>query len=329
MENENEVIEPVFDTEGAMEDISSGLGFGVEEGGEKPALDVEVISKTLEPALEAASDSSTSVESPSAEPDAPKTWRPEAAAQWAALPPAIKAEVLKREEDIFRGLETYKADAGFGKSVKSVLDPYLPILAQHNIDPIAQVSGLMQAHYTLATGSAEQKQAMFTKLASDYGVQLQPPGEAPYIDPQVAALQQKLSALESNVQGREAREAQQTRQALSTEINTFAADPKHPHFDEVASDIAAILKAGYAKDLTEAYEKAVWANPVTRAKEQARLTTESLTIAQKSSGDKLKAAKAAAAANVKSSSKPASGTATLGSIDDTLQSALANIKSRN
>ena len=320
---ENELAEEVtFDTDSAMEDISSGLGFDAPEAEgevalEEPATTETPVVETPEPA----------VEPPTVA--VPKTWRPEAAAKWASLPPEVQAEVAKREEDIFRGLESYKVDAGFGKSVKSVLDPYLPILKQYNIDPIQQVSGLMQAHYTLATGTAEQKQAMFSKLASDYGVALQPPGEAPYVDPQVAALQQKLLALESNVQGREAREAAQSRQQLSTEINTFAADPAHPHFDEVASDIAAILKNGYAKNLQDAYEKAIWANPATRAKEQARLTTEALANAQKSAGEKLQAAKRAASANVKSSSKPASGTATLGSIDDTLQSALAGIKSRN
>ena len=33
---------------------------------------------------------------------APKTWRPEAAAKWAALPPEVQQEVLKREQDIFK-----------------------------------------------------------------------------------------------------------------------------------------------------------------------------------------------------------------------------------
>ena len=45
---------------------------------------------------------------------APKTWRPEAAAKFATLPPEVQQEVLKREEDIFKGLEGYKADASIG-----------------------------------------------------------------------------------------------------------------------------------------------------------------------------------------------------------------------
>ena len=330
MENEvieNENTEPEFDTESAMETLSEDLGFNEPEK-------VEAEADPLEPAAAApAATEPTAAEptTPAAESSilaAPKTWRPEAAAKWAATPPEVQAEILKREDDMFRGLETYKNDANIGKSVKSVLEPYLPILQQHKIDPLVQISGLMHAHYTLATGSPEQKQALFAKLASDYGIN--PEGsEAPYIDPQVAALRQELTTLKSTVQGREAQEAERSRSSLASEINTFAADPAHAYFDEVANDIAGLLRAGSAKDLADAYEKAVWANPITRAKEQARLTTEALANAQKSAQEKAQAARKAASANVKSKATPASGTAPSGSIDDTLQSALAGIKSRH
>lgn len=55
---------------------------------------------------------------------------------------------------------------------------------------------------------------------------------------------------------------------IEKEVEAFAADPAHPFFDELSDDIAAILKTGAS--LAEAYEKAVWANPVTRAKEILR-----------------------------------------------------------
>lgn len=330
MENEvieNENTEPEFDTEGAMETLSEDLGFNEPEKVEGEADPLEPAA-AAPAATEPAATEPTTPATESAILAAPKTWRPEATAKWAATPPEVQAEILKREDDMFRGLESYKNDASIGKNVKTVLEPYLPILKQYNVDPLAQISGLMQAHYSLVTGTPEQKQAMFAKLASDYGIH--PEGyEAPYVDPQVAALRQELTTLKSTVQGREAQEAERSRNSLASEINTFAADPAHAYFDEVANDIAGFLKAGSAKNLAEAYEKAVWANPVTRAKEQARLTTESLAKAQKSDQEKAQAARKAASANVNSKSKPASGTTPVGSIDDTLQSALAGIKSRN
>lgn len=257
---------------------------------------------------------------------APKTWRPEAAAKFATLPLEVQQEVLKREEDIFKGLESYKADASIGKALKGIVQPYMQIFQAQGVDPMQQVSDLMRAHVALATGTPEQKQQFFQHLAKEYGVDLGT--EAPYIDPQVAGLQKQLADLQSRLNGREQHEANEARSKLQAEIDSFASDPAHQYFDEVANDIAGLLRSGAAKDLKNAYEKAIWANPITRAKEQARLTADADAKAKAEAAEKAKQARKATGANVKSSAKAASGTAPLGSIDDTLNAALANIKSR-
>lgn len=256
----------------------------------------------------------------------PKTWRPEAAAKFATLPPEVQQEVLKREEDIFKGLESYKADASIGKAFKGVVQPYLQVFQSQGIDPMQQVSGLMRAHVALATGTPEQKQQFFQHLAKEYGVDLDT--EAPYVDPQVAGLQKQLSDLQSRLNGWEQHEANEARSKLQAEIDSFASDPAHQYFDEVANDMAGLLRSGAAKDLKDAYDKAIWANPITRAKEQARLTADAETKAKAEAAEKAKQARKATGANVKSSAKAASGTAPLGSIDDTLKAALVAIKSR-
>ena len=256
----------------------------------------------------------------------PKTWRPEAAAKFAALPPEVQQEVLKREEDIFKGLESYKADASIGKALKGVVQPYLQVFQSQGIDPMQQVSGLMRAHVALATGTPEQKQQFFQHLAKEYGVDLDT--EPPYVDPQVAGLQKQLSDLQSRLNGREQHEANEARSKLQAEIDSFASDPAHQYFDEVANDMAGLLRSGAAKDLKDAYDKAIWANPITRAKEQARLTADADAKAKAEAAERAKQARKATGANVKSSAKAASGTAPLGSIDDTLNAALVAIKSR-
>lgn len=258
--------------------------------------------------------------------EAPKTWRPEAAAKFATLPPEVQQEVLKREEDMFRGLEGYKADANVGKAVNQILQPYMPMLQQAGLNPLQQVEGLMQAHYLLATGTPEQKQMLFQRLAQDYGVNLG--YEQPYIDPQVQALQKQLSDLQSKLSGREQQEAAAARSQLQSQIDTFASDPAHPYFDEVANDIAGLLRSGAAKDLADAYEKAVWANPVTRAKEQGRLTAEADAKAKAEAATKATQARKATGANVSAKAKAASAAAPTGSIDDTLNAALTAIRSR-
>lgn len=326
-----------FDMGSALAQMSEGLGFEPEVKAAEvdDGLDALVDGGVDATAAEAGTITETPAggePAPVAEPAAsvPKTWRKEAAEQWATLPPAVKAEVLKREEDMFRGLEAYKADAAIGRSMKSVLDPYAPILQQYNIDPAQQVASLMQAHHTLALGTPQQKAELFQQLAADYGVNL---GElasaAPvFVDPAVQALQSQVQLLQSTLTARE-RAEQQTRMAtITSEIEAFAANPAHAHFDTVANDIAALLKSGTAKTLAEAYEKAVWANPMTRQKEIARQQTEAVEKQRAQTAERAQAAKRASAAVVHAKPRSVSGTAPAGSMEDTMRETLAAINAR-
>ena len=55
----------------------------------------------------------------------PKTWRSEAAGMWAQLPPAVQQEVLKREADIFQGIEQYRDLAQTGRAFQQTLAPFI------------------------------------------------------------------------------------------------------------------------------------------------------------------------------------------------------------
>lgn len=338
MGTENDLGSDDFDMGAAVDSLSGELGFEPEAPQGQDDLHVEIGETDLQNAENAhqtppAGDSDTPPADAPPTPstiEPPKTWRKEALEQWNALPEVVKAEVLKREEDIFRGLETYRADATFGKSLKSVLDPYLPILQQYNIDPAAQVANLMQAHHTLALGAPEQKVAFMRQLAQEYGIDL---GElsgagAPFVDPAVDALQKELQAVKSTLSARERAEAQQRMQSIQTEIEQFASDPANEHFDTVANDIAALLKAGTAKDLKDAYEKAVWANPVTRAKLVAKQQADAAAQAKAEAAKRAAAAKSASSVVVRAKPSSASGTAPIGSMDDTMQETLAAIQAR-
>ncbi len=272
---------------------------------------------------------------------APKTWRPEAAAEWEKVPPLVRAEIAKREQDIFRGLESYKVDATIGQGFKNVLQPYAEVFQRFNIDPAQLTSNLMSMHYQMATGTPESKKALITKIAADYGVDLASETaflDAPYVDPAVAALRKQNDELQSRLQrieGTQNQTMQQqqnaAREKLNAEITTFASDPAHPYFDEIAADITAQIKAG-AKDLAEAYERAVYANPVTRAKEIARISTEQMNKAQADAAERAKAARAATSGNVRAKARSGSAATSsrgIGAMEDTMKETLAAIHSRN
>lgn len=259
--------------------------------------------------------------------EAPKTWTTEAATAWKDIPPLAQAEILKREQDIFKGIESYKADAGVGKAIKTIMQPYESIMQQAGINPFQQVKQLMDSHYLLATGKPGEKLQFIHKLAKDYGIDLSQ--EPAYVPPEVAGLQDELNLLKSQLQSFETQGADAARASVRSEIETFAADPKNIYFDEVSQDIAQLIRSGVAKDLADAYEKAVRMNPVTYQKEQARLQKEQSDAKAAASRKKAEEVRKSKGAQVNSRSRPGSVTAPLGSIDDTLRETMAAIKARS
>lgn len=261
---------------------------------------------------------------------APKTWRKEAVEKWAALDPVAQAEILKREEDMFKGLETYKGDAEYGRGFKAVMQPYEQVLRQYNIDPVQQVTNLMQSHYTLAFGTPQQKVDLIQQILSDYGIEL--PGfgvpEKAYEDPAVAALRGEVQELKSFREQVIRQQQDAARSRAEAEIQAFSADPKNLHFSEVQGEITQLLQRGMAKTLQEAYDMAIRLNPIVAQKEQARLTAGAAAQKAKEDAEHAAKAKAASAANVRTRAKSGSGTASTGTMDDTISEALAAIKAR-
>lgn len=330
-----------FDVASAVDEIGSGLGFD-DTAEETSNDDVNLEVTSLTKPEESAATSEEGKAAPEAPAEAaetittkapPRTWRAEAQADWSKLPPHIQDEVLKREDDMFRGIEGYKQDANFGKSVQGIFQPYMPMLQAQNINPLAVVDNYMKMQHVMLTGTQAQKQAVIQNVIKAYNVDFQQSFQAeaqerPYVDPQVQTLQQQLQALESRQQALDLARQEEIRGGIRKELDAFSADPKNPYFLEVADDITTLLKSG-VKTLAEAYEKAVWANPITRAKEQARVTADGISKAQREATERAQAAKKSTAANVKSKPRSGSGTAPLGSIDDTLAEAFRAIQARS
>lgn len=108
------------------------------------------------------------------------------------------------------------------------------------------------------------------------------------------------------------------------EVEAFASE--HEFFDDVADDIVPFINAGAT--LQEAYEKAIWANPVTREKEIARLEKDKQEKLEKEKQEKLEKARKARSTNVKSDTAKAP-TGPKGKMFDDLDDLYAEIQSRS
>lgn len=333
-----------IDMDAAIADISDSL-FGQDESGNDPsnstAEQPEKVSETPTPETPPAAQPNTEDSTPSTEIEnsqsvqetgAPKTWTKEAIAEWAAIPPRAQQEILKREQDMFQGLEQYREKAELGAQYDKVVEPFRAVLAAENVNPIQLFEAFAGNHYLLSRGTPEQKLSLAANMLQHYGIDLtalvQRMGDQPQKDPYTQELEQRLARLESGLNERQASEMAAKKQAFEEQVNQFAQNPDNHYFQEVASDMANLLKTGAATSLSQAYEMAVYANPVTRAKELDRLAAERAAALKNEEAERVRAAEAAKAANVKTTTKTRDGTMPVGSLDETLAETMAAIRAR-
>jgi hypothetical protein len=251
----------------------------------------------------------------------PNTWKKEVAAKWATLPPEVRAEVERREQDMHRGIEQYKTQAAFAQTMERAIAPYQQTLQQLGLSPDRAIGELMAADHKLRHGSPQEKTAYFAQLAHNYGIDLAGAAQNfAQVDPKVYALESQAQQLQAQLQQYQQTAQQQAEESLNSEIAAFAADPSHSHFDAVRGHMSALLQAGQAKDLADAYEQAVYANPTTRA----AVLQQQAAAQREEAAKKAQAAKAAASVNVPR--RPAMPTAQpIGSMDDTIRETLRRL----
>lgn len=264
---------------------------------------------------------------------APKTWTKDAIADWATIPARAQQEILKREEDMFRGLEEYKGAAALGKSYDAVVEPYRAALAAEGVDPVQLFNSFATNHWLLSRGTPEQKMSIVTNLIKGYGIDIDALSNnfanQPYVDPTITALESRIAAFEQREQNQNRASEQARSQEVQSSVAAFAADPANTYFEQVADLIPGLLKGGMAKTLPEAYEQAIMLNPTTRAAEMARLQAEATAATAKVDAEKLTQARAASAGNVRTIAKAKDGTVPVGTIDDTMEETMAKIRARS
>jgi hypothetical protein len=209
--------------------------------------------------------------------EAPKSWAKEQHEVWAKLPPEAQDYIEHREKQMLDGIEEYKEYAHYGRELNNVISPYTPMFEQAGVDIRTGVQYLLNAQYLLQVGSPQQKENELRRIAQQYGVNLgAKTAEAEEtLDPRLEQMQNTINQLQNAMRTSQQHALTEVQAKTQAEVNSFATDGNHPYFDEVGDEIVIQLKAG--KGLQDAYDTAVYANPVTRAKEIARIQTENAT----------------------------------------------------
>jgi hypothetical protein len=330
-----------------MDELTSDTGTAtVTETDETDGFDmdsaVEKISAELFPKQETAS-TETPVEpaSPETTPstiaaaptlrEVPKSWPKEMHEHWGKMDPKVMDYWDTREQQMLQGLNQYKGDAQYGKTLKDVIAPFEGVLQQYRLEPHQAVQSLMNAHVRLTQGTPESRRAAYEELGRNLGItpSTQPGQQASPVDPQLQALQQQFQQMQQTLTTREQADYQAAQTRVTQEVDAFASDTKaHPYFTEVADDITALLKGGVATSLQDAYDRAVRMNPVTYAKEVA--VAQQAEVAKQQENSRLNAlkAKTAASTNVRGRESKRTPTEPLGTMEDTIKETLRQQRAR-
>ncbi len=312
-DEEKTMEDTIRETMAAMENGTHGKEPEPEEVEPEIEEVAEVEAEPAEPELEA-----EEAEEVAAEPvsKAPSSLKKEVQAKWDKLDPDVRSEFERREKDFHKGIENYKQAAQAASEWEKTISPYVATVQSLGVTPQQAVQHLFAADHALRYGSAEQKQQLFRKLAQDYGVDLAgvsaPQESFEYVDPTVQSLQQRVAQFEGYIQQQQMTQQQQEAQQLNSTIAEFSKDK--PHFEALREDMAALLQAGRATDLQDAYDKALWANPTTRADLLAKQQAEQRKLAAKKAQEAKKAG-----VNVSSRGAIPAGKPNTGSIEDTIR----------
>lgn len=266
---------------------------------------------------------------------APKAWPAEMHEHYSKLDPKLQDLIDLREKQAADGVGQYKSAAEWAAQMQAVIKPYLPDIEVLGAKPEQAVRALLHANRILQNGTPEQKRAMFSRLARDYGIDIAqltagvaPDPNAAPVDPALKEIVSRLDRVEGGLNAGQQARFEALQAESEKEVEVFAADPANVYFEEVGEDIALLLQADKKLSLKDAYEKAVWANPVTRAKETERLQKETVEKARLESLKKAEEAKKARGTTVKGKETGRSPQGDIGSIEDTLKATLKEINAR-
>ena len=213
---------------------------------------------------------------------APISWKAEEKEHWAKIPPEARAVIARRELEIQRALSSTAQTRKFAEEFARVINPYAHLIRAQNSTPIQAVDNLMRTAAGLTVGSQEQKAAIVAEIISNYSIDIatldqvlskaqpSPMAGQGAIPPQFAQMLQPVYQFMEQVnQGRTAAQ-QKIQEDVSTEIQTFSAQP---YFEELREDMADLMEMtanrGRTMTMQQAYERAVAAHPVySKASEQ-------------------------------------------------------------
>lgn len=267
----------------------------------------------------------------------PSGWSKEAQALWDQLPPAVKADAVRREAETAKGFDEYRGKTAQLQEISQALDPIRPVLQQSGITSDAQAVKTL-LNWEAGFRNPQTRVQAFHQLAKQYGVDLstlvQNPSPAPsagqdipeplrpVID-QFGNIVQDVNSVKQELQNLRS-------ERVESELRSFAKDK--PHFEKVRVIMGQLMSSGIVPsgDLDTAYQKATQLHPEVSAQIQADTEAKRTAELAKTNAEKSARARAASVSPSPRSPNgaPANGTqkTKAGSVRDSILSSVAELR---
>lgn len=216
--------------------------------------------------------------------DAPLSWRAEEKDLFKTLPPTLQQTLSRRESEREKAFnERMMQAAEYTRRYQGLEDVFRPDEQEELLrsgKTMGQVFGQFVA--TQRWLNRDPKEAL-KYIASTYNLSPQDlldDDRVSQVDPRVQQLEAQLSALTNHVQGSYQQQYRNHATSVRSSIEAFAKEtdangqPLRPYFDTVYEDMLPIVErlgrsqpdAPLEKVISEAYDRAIYANPDVRAK---------------------------------------------------------------
>jgi hypothetical protein len=208
---------------------------------------------------------------------APYGWKPAMREKyWKELPEEVKAEVIRREVDIAKGMELANGARELEKEFNAKVEPYRAEIASRGVQPMDAFENYLMTAHNLRHANAPEKAALVAGIIQQYGVdvgqlddiltkQIQSaPASGGTNSDVVNAINKALAPVNqfmSTYQNQQVQSAEQTQASIQDEIKEFQAKPENEFYMDVKGDMANLLEAAAMRSqnmtLQEAYDRAI------------------------------------------------------------------------
>jgi len=193
---------------------------------------------------------------------------PAAREAWKETPPALKAEIAKRERDYATGIQKNAEWANRAKQMDQVLDPYKGFLATNG--GAAAIPAVLERAMTLQMGTPNQRAQAAADIINQFGVDINlldtllSGGQAPQA-PQMSENERWVADFRAQQEQQQQWQQQQHQNEINNGVGAFMSDAKNEFARDVSGDMADLLemaaRRGVVMTLDQAYERACQMRP--------------------------------------------------------------------